>query len=204
MAKLVTKFKYLKPTARAKAGGYARYIATREGVEKIDDTQKFAPVTTKQKAVIAKILKDFPESHSLLEYADYTASPNWRNASEFISRAIEDNASDISSSKTYADYIATRPGVQHFGTHGLFTNAGEQVKLRQVSEELNHYEGNVWTAILSLRREDATRLGFDKGEHWRDLLRAHTEDLSEAFHIPLGDLKWYAAFHNGVATRCRK
>ena len=39
MARLVTKFKYLKPSARKGAGGYAKYIATREGVEKIDDTQ---------------------------------------------------------------------------------------------------------------------------------------------------------------------
>ena len=39
MAKLVTKFKYLKP-GKKKKGGYARYIATREGVEKIDDSQK--------------------------------------------------------------------------------------------------------------------------------------------------------------------
>ena len=43
MAKLVTKFKYLKPNRKVSADGYAKYIATREGVEKIDDTKKFAP-----------------------------------------------------------------------------------------------------------------------------------------------------------------
>lgn len=43
MAKLVTKFKYLKPTRKVSTGGYAKYIATREGVEKIDSSQKFAP-----------------------------------------------------------------------------------------------------------------------------------------------------------------
>ena len=34
-----------------------RYIATRDGVDKIDDTQKFAPATTKQKNLIAKIVR---------------------------------------------------------------------------------------------------------------------------------------------------
>ena len=68
--------------------------------------------------------------------------------------------------------------------------------LSKVSKELNDYEGNVWTVILSLRREDAERLGFDQGERWRDLLRAHAQELSDQFHIPMENLRWYAAFHN--------
>lgn len=42
MPRLVTKFKYLKylkPNRKVSAGGYAKYIATRDGVDKIDDTQ---------------------------------------------------------------------------------------------------------------------------------------------------------------------
>ena len=62
MARLVTKFKYLKPNRKVSTGGYAKYIATRDGVEKIDDTKKFAPATVKQKNLIEKILKDFPDS----------------------------------------------------------------------------------------------------------------------------------------------
>lgn len=66
MAKLVTKFQYLKPTDRA--GGYAKYIATREGVEKIDDTRKYGPATEKQKRLIAKIQKDFRTTMELPEF----------------------------------------------------------------------------------------------------------------------------------------
>lgn len=47
MAKLVTKFKYLKPGERSGAGKYVKYIATREGVEKIDDTKRLLPATKK-------------------------------------------------------------------------------------------------------------------------------------------------------------
>lgn len=196
MARLITKFKYLKPNARQSVGGYAKYIATREGVEKIDESYKLAPASKKQAQLIRKILKDFPDSKEMLEYEDYQNDPTVGNASEFITRALEDNAHEVMQTKTYADYIATRPRAQRFGTHGLFTDDGVQVKLGEVSDELNHYDGNVWTVIISLRREDAERLGFNTGERWRDMLRTQTEALAKNFKIPMGSLKWYGAFHN--------
>lgn len=196
MAKLITKFKYLRPMDRKRVGGYAKYIATREGVDKIDDTFKLEPATKKQQQLIGKILRDFPDSKIMLEYEDYLKEPTVGNASEFISRALEDNAVDVMESKTYADYIATRPRAQRFSSHGLFTDDGVRVKLGEVSKELNEYEGNVWTVILSLRREDAERLGFNSGERWRDMLRTQTEVIAKNFKIPMEDLKWYAAFHN--------
>ena len=195
MAKLVTKFKYLKPDSKKK-GGYAQYIATREGVEKIDDSQKNEPATEKQRRFIEKLIADCPEVKELLEYEDYSVKPTIGNASELISRALEQVADDIFDSKTYADYIATRPRAQRFGSHGLFTDEGETVNLRRVSEELNLHDGNVWTAVVSLRREDAERLGYDSGERWRDMLRAHAQEFSEQFHIPTENLRWFAAFHN--------
>ena len=196
MAKLITKFKYLKPSARQSVGGYAKYIATREGVEKVDDTFKTDPSTEKQKKLIERILRDFPDSNSMLEYEDYLKEPTLGNASEFITRALEDNANEALNAKTYADYIATRPRAERFGSHGLFTDDGVRVKLEDVSKELNEFEGNVWTVIISLRREDAERLGFNSGERWRDMLRTQTEAIAKNFKIPVEDLKWYAAFHN--------
>lgn len=136
MARLITKFKYLKPSARQSVGGYAKYIATREGVEKVDNTFKNDPSTEKQKKLIEKILQDFPDSKSMLEYEDYLKEPTLGNASEFITRALEDNAVEVMECKTYADYIATRPRAQRFGSHGLFTDDGIRVKLGSVSQEL--------------------------------------------------------------------
>lgn len=196
MARLVTKFKYLKPNRKVSAGGYAKYIATREGVEKIDDTKKFAPATTKQKNLIEKILKDFPDSKDMFEYVDYLEKLNMGTASDFISRAIEDNAYEIEGRKSYAKYIATRPRAERFGSHGLFTDDGVQVQLSKVSEELNNHKGNIWTAIISIRREDAERLGFNTGTRWRDMLRTQTATLAENLKIPTQNLHWYAAFHN--------
>ena len=196
MAKLVTKFRYYKPHSKKRIGGYAKYIATREGVEKYNEKQITSPASVKQKELILKILEDFPDSAEMLEYDDYVHEPTKENASEFIARAIEDNAHQALSEKTYADYIATRPGAEIEGSHGLFTNLNEKVNLSKVSDELNNHDGNVWTIIISLRREDAARLSYDKGEAWRNLLRKHSNDLANALKIPYSDLKWYAAFHN--------
>lgn len=195
MAKLVTKFKYLKPGSNA-AGRYVKYIATREGVEMINDSKKYLPATVNQKQFIEKMLLDFPDAAESLEYADYIAKPNRINASELISRTMENNIDTIADSKTYADYIATRPRTQKFGSHGLFTDDGVAINLSKVSEELKNHNGNVWTMIVSLHREDAERLGFNRGERWRDMLRTQVEQLSTNLKIPMKNLRWYAAFHN--------
>ena len=197
MPRLVTKFKYLKPGAGGRSvGGYARYIATREGVERIDDTHRHAPATKRQQVLIEKILRDFPDTKQSHEYRDFRQERTAGNASEFISMAMEENLDAVVNTKTYADYIATRPRAERFGSHGLFTDDGVEVQLSEVSKELNAYRGNVYTAILSLKREDAARLGFDHGSRWRDFLRGQTPTLSENLKIPMNHLRWYAAFHN--------
>ena len=196
MPRLVTKFKYMKPGKGKSVGGYAKYIATREGVEKIDDSHKHDLATQAQKQLIECLLRDFPDAKQTHEYKDFLHNPTKGNATEFISRTLEENMESVADTKTYADYIATRPRAERFGAHGLFTDEGEPVHLTKVSEELNSYPGNVYTMIVSLRREDAERLGFNSGSRWRDLMRGNTDVLAENFKIPMDHLRWYAAFHN--------
>ena len=187
----------MKPGSSGKSvGGYARYIATREGVEKIDDSHRHASATQKQQALIEKILRDFPEAGMSHEYKDYLANKTVGNASEFITQVIEENMDAVADTKTYADYIATRPRAERFGSHGLFTDDGVQVQLEKVSQELNQYTGHIYTSILSLRREDAAQLGFDSGSRWRDFLRSQAPTLAENLKIPIEHLRWYAAHHN--------
>ena len=196
MPRLVTKFKYMKPGKGKSVGGYAKYIATREGVEKIDESHRHDPATQAQQQLIQRLLRDFPDAKQTHEYKDFINNPTKGNATEFISRTLEENMEAVANTKTYADYIATRPRAERFGAHGLFTDEGEPVHLSKISEELNIYPGNVYTMIVSLRREDAERLGFNCGSRWRDLMRGHTDVLAENFKIPMDHLRWYAAFHN--------
>lgn len=201
MAKLVTKFRYYKPGGRKKIGWYAKYIALRDGVERCDDSKKYAPVSYNQKQLIAKILRDYPDSAEMLEYDDYKQHPTVGNASEFISRAIEDNTHSAMRQKTYADYIATRPRAEKVGSHGLFSDEDGEIVLSEVAADLNTHEGNVWTMIVSLRREDAERLGYNNARAWQLLLRSHTQELADALRIPLEDLNGTVLFIMNHTTR---
>lgn len=190
MARLILKSPYIKSTGGA--SGYLRYIATRERVELIPDDH---PPTRKQEQLIAKLVKDFPDSKALYEYEDYLTKPTKVSASAFITLALESNWDAIHESDQYMKYIATRPRAERIGTHGLFGD-DDAVSLEKAMEELESYTGNVWTHIISLKREDAARLGFDNAAAWRNLIRAHRNDIAAAMKIPPGDFRWYAAFHD--------
>ena len=192
MARLIVKSPYIKCGGGKSAGGYLKYIATRERVEIIPDDR---PPTQKQTQLIAKLVKDFPDAKDLLEYADYASHPTKANASAFISLALEENWNQVQSMDSYAKYIALRPRAERLGKHGLFGD-DDAVDLAAAMEELNHYNGNVWTHIISLHREDAERLGYNHAEAWRTLLRTHRNDIAAAMKIPPEDFRWYAAFHD--------
>ena len=117
MARLIVKSPYIKCGSGQGAGGYMKYIATRERVEIIPDDR---PPTRKQEQLITKLVNNFPETKSLLEYEDYTTRPTKANASAFITLALEENWSQVQSSEGYAKYIATRPRAERLGDHGLF------------------------------------------------------------------------------------
>ena len=193
MAQIIAKFGYLKGKSR---GGYAKYIATREGVEKLDESLRGHPVTQAQQEFILKLLEDFPDARELWEYEDYLKSPTLGSASEFISQAIELHMGELSGRSGYLKYMGTRPRVEKQGAHGLFSYAGEPICLGKVAQEVDVHQGNIWTAIYSLRREDAQRLGFDTAARWRDLLRSQAGMLADGLKIAPTHLKWYAAFHN--------
>ena len=192
MARLIVKSPYIKCGGGNSAGGYMRYIATRERVELIQNDR---PPTRKQEQLIAKLVKDFPDAKEMGEYGDYQEHPTKANASAFISQALEENWSDVQKSDGYMKYIATRPRAERLGAHGLFGDK-DGVELDKAMAELENYTGNVWTHIISLKREDAERLGYDNARAWRNLLRAHRNDIAAAMNIPPQDFRWYAAFHD--------
>ena len=190
MARLILKSPYIKSTGGA--AGYLRYIATRERVEILPDDR---PPTRKQEQLIAKLVKNFPDTKTLYEYASYQAKPTKAAASAFLTLALESNWDALRQSEQYLKYIATRPRAERLGSHGLFGDS-DGVSLEKAMEELEQYTGNVWTHILSLKREDAARLGFDNAAAWRNLIRAHRNEIAAAMKIPPADFRWYAAFHD--------
>ena len=169
-----------------------KYIATREGVEVL--TGK-GPATEKQKEMVTKLLKDFPDMRDSFEYEDYKQAPTLHTASALISAALDSHMQNLQSENGYLRYIATRPGAEKHGAHGLFGRQ-ENTDLTAAMHDLTAHDGNVWTIIYSLHREDAERLGYSNAAAWRKLLISQQNKFSEAFHIPASALHWYAAYHD--------
>ena len=198
MPRIIFKCPYLKGGAKSAShlNNYVRYMATREGAQHLAPDLAQCPVTEPQKQLVERLLRDFPLSRGLFEYEDYVAAPTQGNASEFITRALEDNADQISKRENYVDYIASRPRAQRRGSHALFTDTDEPLVLSQIADAVAHHPGNIWLPIISLRREDAARLGYDDAAQWRELLTGFAPEMAEAMKIPVEQFRWYAAFHD--------
>ena len=195
MPRLILKSPYLKPGRKKSPGGYLKYIATREGVEMAEDTSRHLPATAEQKKQIEKLLKKYPDSNDCHEYQDYAEKPTRGNADMFIGSILE-LYGDAPRRDIYLKYISERPGVEKAGTNGLFTDEGVPIVLSQVQEEMNNHPGNIWTHIISLRREDAERLGYNNPAAWMHLLRSQRNMIAQQMKIAPENFRWYAAFHN--------
>ena len=196
MARLIVKWRYIKPGAPKQGEHYVGYIATREGVEIEGEKWKDEPATKEQEKLVNRLIDDFPDCKDSFEYQDYLSAKTKYTATAFIDKAIEENVDRIGKKENYIGYIAMRPRVEKSGSHGLFSYSDEPIKLSKVAKEVGNHDGVVWTTIISLKREDATKLGYDNLSAWKTLLRAKSQDLANAMGVPLTDMKWYAAFHN--------
>ena len=197
MPRVIVKCKYYSSDKSARdIGGMLKYIATREGVEKLGDGWRNEPVSKAQEDLILRFTEMHKGCRRLQEYGDYNTKRTKGASSEFISAVIE-NYPELLSDKTYLDYIATRPRVERIeGTHGLFSDHDVALDLYEESDRLREFNGNIFTVIVSLKREDAERLGYNNAERWRELARSKIDLVAKEHGIPLGSLKWYGAFHN--------
>ena len=199
MPRVIFKCPYLKGGSKRAAShlqNYVRYMATREGAQHMAIGHEQLPATEEQRKMVAQLLREFPLSRGLFEYEDYQTAPTRGNASEFITRALEDNYDQIAKRDNYVSYIASRPRAQRAGAHALFTGSDAPLVLSQIAAEVAHHPGNVWLPIISLRREDAARLGYDDAGQWKNLIAGYAMEMAEAMKIPWEQFRWYAAFHD--------
>ena len=194
MAKIIVSCRFQK-SAKDMAD-LIRYMATREGVEKLPDAKKYRIATQKQHDLILSVVKHFPQSKKFLEYDDFYAMPTRENANEFLDAVAERYADRAGVLKGLVNYISNRPGVEKLGSHGLFTQFDLPIDLDTVAERVANHDGVIWTEVVSLRREDAERLHFNNAEAWKNLVRRNMNEIAKAHRIKVEDLEWYGAFHN--------
>ena len=189
---------------KAHIANLVEYAGTRETVSlNFDDITAKKPATEKQLSTIDDLLQKLGlkgkdnKLEEILEYNDYVENPTVKNASELISYLSEQvllngGIDDISS---LIEYAAERPGVVKVGEHGLFSSS-RNVDLKEAKEEVSNHKGNIWTHVLSLRREDADRLGYDSQEPWRNLVLSKIDVIAQTHNIEVSNLRWYGAMHN--------
>lgn len=196
MPKLIVTSRYLKSGNKKNLSNYVKYIATRPGSVTKDIPNENKQVTEKQKELIETMLKDFPDSRTIYEYDDYVANPNKNSASAFITEVVERYSDRMDSMQNYISYLANRPGAVKHGKHALFSQEDKEIELNKVAKEIAEHKGNVWTHVVSLRREDAEKMGYIDLESWRQLILRNIPVIAKQSKIDLKNLKWYAAFHD--------
>ena len=197
MPRVIVKCRYYQASSSLRdIGGMLRYIALRKGVDRSDDSWETEAVSKAQEDIILRFTDAHPHLKKTVEHRDYVGAKTKGTASEFISMVLE-NFPELLSDKTYLDYIATRPRVEKIeGAHGLFSDEDVALDLPTETDRMRNHNGNVFTVIVSLKRDDAERLGYNCAEHWRDLLRSKIDLVAKAHNIPASKLRWYGAFHN--------
>ncbi len=196
MPRLVVVSRYLKSGSSKNLSNYVKYIATREGAATVKENNGTVPATPKQQELISSLLKDFSYSKNSFSYEEYKNSPTQKNASKFIEETIEHNADIVANKKNYVGYLANRPGAVKSGSHGLFSQTDEPISLKKVAMEVAEHKGNVWTHVVSLRRDDAQKMGYDNLTAWRELIKRQIPNIAKQSKIDMANLKWYAAFHD--------
>ncbi len=196
MAKIIVSSKFIKTPNNKNIGKLLRYIGTREGVEKVAKGKDNSKATKRQQDLIFKAIETAPPSWDYPELKEFFDNPTKANATEFLDAFYERNADKIDGVKKLMNYYAERPTVEKLGTHGLFSQTDDKIDLDKVAEEVANHSGVVWTHVLSLKREDAERLGYNNAKAWQELVRRNVYELAETHKIAPSDLQWYGAFHN--------
>ena len=196
MAKIIVTSRVTKNSPKGNAGNLVKYMARREGVEKLPVNEANARATVRQQRLINQILRADPEAKKYFEYQDYLDEPTKKNATEFLDAYIERNADRVNDLQKLVEYMAERPGVEKLGSHGLFSMTDDPIDLEKVAAEVADHPGYIWTHVISLHREDAERLGYNNAAAWKELVRRNMTELASAHKIDPDNLQWYAAFHD--------
>lgn len=196
MSKIIFTSRYIKNPAKVNAGKLIRYMGTREGVEKLPDGIDNKPPTQKQRDLICECITAVPEALMYPELKMYQEQETRYTATEFLDAFIERNADRIDGVKKLVQYYGERPGVEKLGRHGLFSQTDDKIDMDEIADEVSNHEGILWTHVISLRREDAERLGYNNADAWKELVRRNALQIAEAHKIEPSQLQWYGAFHN--------
>ena len=198
MAKIIFTARYVKNIYKGQMKNYVKYIATRPNAERyaqpISDE-----VSVLQRKWIAKELKKTPKlkEECAAEYQAYEENPSCQTAEDLLHKIAEVQIYHGNDMKNYVGYLAKRPRAEFTEQgHALWNDRDEKIDLRKVQKEAAEYPGRIWNFVVSLKREDAQRLGYDHAKAWRNLVTQKSLAMAKEMRIKPENLVWYGAYHN--------
>lgn len=169
----IFKIRFYKPEGvnASKNAAHIKYIGTRPGVAVNDEHSLLTE--NSENLVSADEREWFNEDH---EHMDI--------------KHDDGEAVDPGTAIGHIKYAGERPG-----SHGLFDQESSNPNMLEIQKELSGHKGMVWRSILSLKENDAIKLGFIDKERWEDTLRATVTEAAKHMKIKESNLRWVAAYH---------
>ena len=79
-----------------------------------------------------------------------------------------------------------------------YQNLSKNVEKRDIAKyikKISERKNNVYRGIISLKEEDAIRLGYDKRENWETLLKSSIKDIAKVVNVPFSRLEYVGVVH---------
>jgi hypothetical protein len=144
--------------------------------------------------VICKIAFYLPNSKSRSSnprHVQYIATRPEADRGDEAALRLGDEEPDRPDAAAHVEYAAERPG-----SSGLFGPDPERPPgWREVAADLARHSLPTWRLIVSLREEDAVRLGMTERKDWEPAIREGVQKAMEAMHLNPQSARWVAAFH---------
>jgi len=131
----------------------------------------------------------------------------WVNMAKVISklRAYSPNKKDTPTGNIkHLYYIATRKNAvsnEHgsciFGYYN-YKNLDPDIQKKEVAryiKSISQAKNNVYRGIISLREDDAIKLGYDNRKQWEIMIKKNIQEIAKVMNIPFSRLEYCGVVH---------
>lgn len=145
---------------------------TRRNLVNIDYVNRKA-----EKGKIQELTNDFEENASTAEEEELEGSLK-----------IENQFLEQSPNNTYLNYVTKK-------STGIWDKYSDYADIKEIEKKISENSGITWRVIISLREDEALRIGHYERSCWVESVRNAMVELARIMEIPEDNLEWWAGFH---------
>lgn len=98
---------------------------------------------------------------------------------------------------TRSNAVANEYGSTIFGYYD-YKNIPKNIQKKEVAKyikNISEKKNNVYRGIVSLKEDDAIRLGYDKRENWESMIKSNIDKIAKIVNIPFSRLEYCGVVH---------